>query len=298
MHNRLAYSLVTLLAVVAWSSSYPVMRYLALVDSNPFLVAFCRAICTMIVFLLILLAMQTPPSLDNFKANWRILLGMGATGVAGMFLSLTVGLQYASASKCTLINSINPVLIVLLAHFVLKEQLNWQRILGVLLSLLGVLIVITGNDLEVWYNLSFEATDLFFVSAGMCWAVYSILNRYLGNKIGHIEGLFWVFACAVLLLLPVAIIYRGEFSHFTGLSYGWLLYLGLIPGAVGNFLWYKGIMVVGAATAGLINSFLPIFTIIIAYFTLGETLTPMQFVGTAILFFGVWLGISKATETR
>lgn len=290
------YIFVTLLATAAWSSSYPVMRHLALDNSNPYVVAFGRAFYSMAILLAFLLALRKPPSFKNFRANWRILLGMGATGVAGMFLSLTIGLQYAGAGKCTLINSINPALIVVLAHFILKEPLNRRRSAGVALSLAGLLLVITGNDLHVWYNLSFVKTDLFFILSGACWAVYAILNRFLGYRIYPLEGLFWIFACAVVLLSPAALIFAGDLRLFAGQNGLWLVYLGLVPGAAGNFLWYKGIMVVGASAAGLINSFLPMFTIVIAYFTLGEVLTPAQLAGMVVLTLGVWLGIIRKEE--
>ncbi|ATW28177.1 DMT family transporter [Candidatus Formimonas warabiya] len=294
--RKIKYFAVTLWAVILWSTSYPVIRYLVLAGSDPFLVAFCRTFFTMIIFAGLLFWMKKPPSFAHFKANWPLLLGMSLTGVVGMFLALAIGLQYVPAGKSTLINSINPALIVFMAHFVFHEPLSWRRITGLVLSLLGVLLVITGNDLGVWHRLSFQAADLFFVFSGFCWAFYSILNRALGDRMDPMEGLFWVFACAVICLLPVAIILGNHFRLFSAQSWLWLFYLGLFPGALGNYFWYQGIIVVGAANAGLINSFLPLSAIIISYFTLGEILTPLQMAGATILTFGVWLGIYRTPK--
>ncbi|MDD2497942.1 MAG: DMT family transporter [Desulfitobacteriaceae bacterium] len=290
---KIKYLGVIFLAVFIWSTAYPVNRYLALGETNPYLIAFCRAFFSMAVCLFILLLMRKPPSLDHFTANWPVLLGMALTGVVGLFLSLAVGLQYVSAGKASLINSINPALIVLLAHFIFHESLGKQRIAGLVLSLACMILVITGNDFGLWYHLSFQAVDLIFVFSGLGWAIYSILNRFLGNRIGYIEGLFWVFALAAVFLLPTALIFWKDLMLFSGENWLWLIYLGIFCGAFGNYLWYIGIVKVGAANAGLINSMMPFCAIIISYFTLSEILTPIQFVGSAILVFGVWLGLHK-----
>lgn len=284
---------ITLCAVIFWSSAYPVNRYLVLMENNPYLIAFSRAAFTMVVFLVILLMRRKSPSHKNFQANWLILLGMALTGVVGMFITAAVGLQFVTAGKSTLINAINPALIIILAHFIFHEPLGSTRIIGLFLSLFGVFLVITGNNLEIWYRLSFHAADFIFVASGLCWALYSILNRLLGDSIDYMEGLFWIFLCGTILLLPLAIVYRAEFILFDKQSWLWMFYLGLVPGAFGNYLWYKGIMLIGTGNAGFINSFLPLCTITISFFTLGEVLTPIQLLGALVLTVGVWFGIYK-----
>jgi drug/metabolite transporter (DMT)-like permease len=285
------YYILLLFAVVAWGSSYPVVRFLVQGGIHPYLLAFTRTTISLGVITGFLAGQRTSPGWTLFKKNWLLLTLMGMTGIFGFHWFMNVGLQYTQAGKSTLINGINPVLIVLLAALILKEQITKGRVAGMIISLSGLILVVTANGSTFSDHFSFVPADLLFICTACCWSAYSIINRILAPRIAGWIILFWAFAIGSLLLFPWAVPHLTSFLGISPLHLLWLLYLGIVPAGIGYYFWYVGIAKLGAATGGLFNTFLPLSAIIISALWLGEKLQPLQYIGGILLIGGVWLAL-------
>lgn len=278
-------------AVISWGSSYPVVRYLVQGGMHPYLVAFSRTLISFALITVIAARQETGFGWALYKKDWRLLTLLGLTGIFGFHWFMNVGLQYTQAGKSTLINGINPVLIVLLAALVLKEPLTKGRIWGMIISFSGLILVVTGNGQTLGEHLSFVPADLLFLCTACCWSVYSITNRILAPRLAGWTILFWAFALGTLLLFPWSIPHLADLARVSLDQWLWLLYLGIIPACVGYYFWFVGIAKLGAGTGGLINTFLPLSAIIISALWLGENLQPLQYGGGVLLIAGVWLAL-------
>ena len=289
--SRFVYYGLIIFASLAWAGSFSVGSDL-MENCNPYTISLIRGSVSSLALLLAILINKKPLRYSDLKVNFWIILAMAVTGVTGYYVLSVIGLQYVDAGKSSLINSINPGLIVLLSALFFKEPLSKRRLWGTLISFIGVLIVVISNNKGLFYGLKFYPHDLYFFATGTLITFYTLFNRLLGNRIDYMVGLFWCFFIGTLTIVPFAAPYLTDIYNYGLIQWLEVIFLGLICGALCDLIWYESIMVIGAGNCGLINSFSPLFAVIIAWLFLGEKITPVLLVGAVLVVFGVWQGVS------
>ena len=104
--------------------------------------------------------------------RWQIYRGLLAAGINFGFF---YGLAYVPLVTAVLLAYISPVIIVVLSHFILKEQVGLQRIIGCLIGLAGVLCIVQPGAIE-W-----NPGMLAILASALCWALLSLSNRQLAG---------------------------------------------------------------------------------------------------------------------
>ena len=224
------------------------------------------------------------------RANWPTLLLLGSTG-AGMFIAIYYyGISKTSAINALVINSAVPLLIPIAAFLMYRERINRYQALGIGLSLVGVLIVLTKGDPGVLAALGFNIGDLWVLVAMAVWSVYTVLLR----KQPPIHWLSFAaisFSVASLFNLPIFIgehlLYRQ--IHWTAGAVLAILYVATLPSATAQILYIRAVELIGATRAGVFIHLVPMFGAIMAILFLGETLHLFHLAGFALILSGVWL---------
>ncbi|MCL1906184.1 MAG: DMT family transporter [Clostridiales bacterium] len=294
MPAKTLHTILVFISVILWGSVYPVVRNLVTEGVPPYMIAYLRICFSLLTSLALLLASGEKPRLKEVKNSFWPLLAMALSGVVFFQGLLSLGMQYTQAGKSTLINAVNPAIIVILAHFLLKEPLSFRQVAGVAVSLAGVIICLTGDPSFNIRSLDFIAGDLMFVGTAFCWSFYTILGRRYGCGISYKATLFWVYFLAFLLILPFFVSSFVQLAQITPGQWLYLLYLGSLPGGVCFYFWNRSLPVIGTATCGMINSLLPVSAIVISTLWLQEQLNLLQLSGGALVILGVWQGIKKA----
>ena len=125
------------------------------------------------------------------KPDWRAamrhlpLLGLlGVLGITGFSVLIYFALQFTSPLNASLINSVNPALIVVLAAVLpaaiqggARSHLTWRAVLGILLGLVGVTIVITDGDLGALLRNGLNLGDLLMIGVIVVWSIYTLVGR-------------------------------------------------------------------------------------------------------------------------
>lgn len=286
------------LAVIFWGSASPAVRYLVLQGLDPYVVSFLRILFTFLFAALFLLGQGERPCLSDLKRDFWPLLAMAFTGVAAFYWFMCTGLQYTQAGKSTLINAIDPSLILLIAHVAFKEKLGRRQVVGMIAACCGVILSVAGAaDFDI-RSFHFVSGDLMFVGTACCWSVYATINRIWGRRLSYRQTLFWIFLLACLLYLPVLLPRLPLLAGISGGQWLLLLYMGLLPGAAGFYIWNRQVQELGMGVCGIINSFLPISAVLISALWLKETLTPLQITGAALVAAGVWQGVNKTHKVN
>jgi len=149
-----------MLSVLFWGLSF-VGTKVALESFAPFSLIFLRfsgASC----FFLALMLYRGFPKLTRKEHGRLFLAALFQPGL--YFLCETVGLQYTSASKASLIVATIPIAVLGLSAIFLKERFGWMVIFGIGLSLIGVMMLIFGDPYVSWSFGGPMAGDLL-----MCW---------------------------------------------------------------------------------------------------------------------------------
>ena len=190
-----------------------------------------------------------------------------------------------------------PVMIIFISSLLKIEKTNIFQIFGVILSLTGVIFIVTKADIEILITLNFNKGDLTMIVAMFSWATYSALLKKKKYELTQISLLQIVITFGLAFLIPI---------YFIEMSMGYLIKLGkpfyltltyvvLFPGLASFFFWIKGISIIGANRSGIFLHLMPIFGAIMAMIIFDEKFMFYHFLGAIFIFMGIILSNRKST---
>ncbi len=224
-------------------------------------------------------------------AHWRRLALLGVVG-AGFFNALCyLALGYTTATNAAVFNSLVPVIILLLGRLFFRLPTGRLQLFGVALSSAGVVVIITGGDLDNLLGLHFNRGDLIMLFAMVLWSLYTLLLRGRPAALSPPQFLGLLVAFA---LPPLFVAYALEVALGRGFSFSWpvagaLAYLGVFPSVLAFLCYNAGVAALGAARAGTFVHLVPVFGVALAGLVLGETLHPFHLAALALVFSGIYL---------
>ena len=234
------------------------------------------------------------------RKQWLGLLLLGLTGVFSYNVLFFTGLQHIEAGRASLIIALNPLVITVFATLFLHEPLSCRQLCGVMLSLTGAVYVISNGNPGLLFSGSFGKGELAILGCVGSWATYSLIGRAVLSTLSPLASVFYSSLIGTLLLLWPAQ-QEGIFQKiFTMSLLDWaiLLFLGFFATALGFSLYYRAIKNIGATRTGVFINLVPLFSIILSWFILGESVKPLVITGGIILLTGVVLtNYSSRKET-
>jgi drug/metabolite transporter (DMT)-like permease len=187
------------------------------------------------------------------------------------------------------------VWIIFIASILNIEKTNAFQIIGVGLSLIGVIFIITKADLNLIKNLDFNKGDLSMIVAMFAWAVYSALLKKKKYEISQLALLQVVIILGLIFLIPIYFI-EMNLGHLIVLElpfYLTLSYVVIFPGLLAFFFWIKGISIIGANRAGVFLHLMPIFGAIMAMIIFDEKFMYYHLLGAIFILAGIILSNKK-----
>jgi len=188
-----------------------------------------------------------------------------------------------------------PVMIMFFSSILKIEKTNVFQIMGVILSFLGVIIIITKANFEILKNLDFNKGDITMVVAMFSWALYSTLLKRQKYELSQISLLQVVISFGLIFLIPVYFIeYQVGFRIDLNKPFILiLLYVVLLPGLASFILWIKGISMIGANRSGVFLHLMPIFSAIMAMIFFNEKFMFYHILGACFIVTGILLSNRK-----
>ncbi|WP_258000255.1 DMT family transporter [Bacillus sp. Marseille-P3661] len=256
----------------------------------PFTLAFLR-IFIATVFIFPIGFKQWHKNKGLWLKEWKALVGLSLTGLALFNGLVYLSLNFTTSINAGIVESTTPILSILIGFFILKERFTPLQYVGVILSLIGVLWVLSRGSLETILNLSFNRGDLIMLVAIFCWVFYSIFVKQHAAKFPVYGGLFIMNLIALAFLFPLTLI---EWPRIAMISWDTsillsLLYLGTFPSVLALIAWNHAVGDIGPSKASIFLNLIPVFTVIGAILFLEETITWMQLIGGALVLCGVFL---------
>ena len=220
---------------------------------------------------------------------------LGVTSITIFNSIVYYSLYYTQVISGVLMISTIPVWIIFISSLLNIEKTNIFQILGVGLSLTGVLFIISKADLDLVKNLKFNKGDLTMIVAMFSWAVYSALLKKKQYEISQITLLQVVIMCGLVFLIPIYFIEMnmGYVIKLGKPFYLTLSYVVIFPGLASFFFWIKGISLIGANRAGAFLHLMPIFGAIMAMVIFDEKFMLYHFLGAIFIVAGITLSNKK-----
>lgn len=281
------------LAVLFWGFSF-VATKVALQSFTPFCLIFFRFIAASGFFVL-LLSRRGFPRLSRQNLGQLALLAVFQPGL--YFTFETIGLQYTSATKTSLIIATIPVVVLLLSLIFLKERLRLMNALGIAISLAGVSLLIFGGggNKEMAGSLF---GDLLILGAVFSASIYMIMTRRLGQSISPVQITAMQIIFGAMIFFP-AFIWDLPRMNWSAISRESLIALVLLTlfATIGAFLCYNfALSRIPAARAAVCINAIPLVTTFGAWLILDERLTAMQCLGGGIVLGAVYLANRSPDE--
>ena len=291
--NNLAYILLVL-TTLFWSGNFIVGKAASTFEIPPFSLNFYRWL-----FAGLLLLPFTLKEILNKKnyilENFGFFIILGITSITIFNSTVYYSLYYMQVISGVLMISTIPVWIMFISSILGIEKTNKFQILGVVLSLLGVLFIITKSDLNVIKNLAFNRGDLIMASGMFAWALYSALLKKKTYEISQITLLEVVIISGLVFLVPIYIL-EMNFGNQIILGMPFVLtlsYVVIFPGLASFFFWIKGIGIIGANRAGVFLHLMPVFGSIMAIVFFGEKFMIYHLLGAIFIVAGITLSNKK-----
>ncbi|MEO9273580.1 DMT family transporter [Marinomonas sp. 5E14-1] len=276
-----------LLPIIFWSGNYILGRLTVSNGIDPYTISFLR----WSLACLILLPFAYKKLWQERKiiaTNWPLLTLFGWLGICNYNLFLYIGLTSTTVTNAVLLNSIMPVMILITASFLLGNKTSWLQNLGIFISTVGAITIVSRGSLDTFLHLTISQGDLWIIAATVSWAIYSILIVKRPKEMSLIGFFTSTAIIGTLIQIPLFFLFgETQLTDLTNENLGIILYMALFA-SIGAFLcWNTGIQKLGAATAGQFIHLLPVFSIGLSVIFLEENLFRFHYAGILLIFLGI-----------
>lgn len=248
-----------------------------------------RMVISSLLFLPFFLTVYKDLKVD--KIDFKFILLMTICEPCLYFLFETHALRFTTSGQAGVVSSMEPILIIIFAKFILKEHLPKIAYIGVLLGIIGSVVLSLGSDVN-----ELAPNPILGNSLEMCAEILTVTSiittKYLMDKYPP----FFLAGSQVLLgavfFIVLNIVRHGSFIPVINESLPILIYLGVLT-VVSYALYNYGICTLSASKASPFLYMLPISSICFGCFFLGESFNLTQFFACALIFVGIYISQMK-----
>ena len=289
MQNTKAY-IMLVCATLFWAGNFMIGKLAYLENIPPMSLVFFRWSLVWII----LLPFTYKEILKN-KAiilnNLPLLFFLALTSV-GLFNSFTyLALVHTQVINASLFNTVIPAMIIFLCFLLKIEKTNKFQIFGLIISVFGILSIITKLDLNILLSLNFNKGDLIMIGGVITWGLYSSFLKKKKFNLPLLTLVHVLCTFGLIFILPQFLyeLSQGltvEFNIDLGYT---LIYLALFPSIGSYYCWAGAVAIIGANRAGIFLSLIPFFSTIMAIIFFNEQFHFFHLIGSILIVIGLFL---------
>ncbi|WP_269434678.1 DMT family transporter [Desulfosarcina alkanivorans] len=278
-----------ILSAFFWSGNFVLSRGMH-TEIAPISLSFWR----WAVALLILLPFALKPLKQDrqiIQKNLKFIIFQGIISITGFNTLIYIALQSTTAINASLVNSAIPVMIAVISQAVYRERLTGFQSMGILLSLFGVLYLMSKGNLDILLAMEFNRGDIVVLFATLLWATYSVNLKKAPRELHQISYLASINIVGVLALVPFFLhdIALGKTFPITLPNVMTIGYVALFASVLAFLFWNGAIKKLGANKAGPFIHLMPVFSTILAVLFLDEKLMHYHLTGIIFVFAGIFI---------
>ncbi len=233
------------------------------------------------------------------KKDFPRLILCGLFGVATNQLFFFEGLARTTPIHAALMMLTTPILVGIMASFVLKEKFTFYKIAGIAIGLTGAIILICKGDLSNLGNMTGLGDFFVFLNAAS-YAIYLIAVKPLMAKYSPLSVIRWVFLFGALMVIPFGLGQVSEIDwHLFQVNDFWVLGYVLIAMTFLAYLW--NVFAMKQLSPTVIGSYIylqPFLASLIAILFFEENMTWTIAKAGVLIFSGVYLVSLKKKEAK
>ena len=289
MQNTKAY-IMLVCATLFWAGNFMVGKLAYLENIPPMSLVFFRWTLVWII-LLPFTYKEVLKNKDIILNNLPLLFFLAFTSV-GLFNSFTyLALVHTQVINASLFNTVIPAMIIFLCFLLKIEKTNKFQIFGLIISVFGILSIITKLDLNILLSLNFNKGDLIMIGGVITWGLYSSFLKKKKFTLPLLTLVHVLCTFGLIFILPQFLyeLSQGltvEFNIDLGYT---LIYLALFPSIGSYYCWAGSVAIIGANRAGIFLSLIPFFSTIMAIIFFNEQFHFFHLIGSILIVLGLFL---------
>ncbi len=296
MTNKTTAHLALLGTNIFFALNYTAIKYLIQQELvKPFGLNLIRVGVSMILLWILFIFKPLKTRIDKKDTGRFILCAL--TGIAINQLLFVKGLSYTYSIHASLLMLTTPILITIIAAWVLKEKLTGYKIVGLFCGVIGAVVLVTSKE-SSGEGGKVLLGDILIILNAISYTIYFVLVKPLMVKYNPVVVIRMVFTIGFFMILPFC---WTEFTQVTWQSFDTTDFLILFMIVFcGTFLAYLfnvyGIQILGASIAGTYIYSQPFFAAAVAIIFLGESLSFSKIIAAALIFAGVYLSNKSSSH--
>jgi len=222
--------------------------------------------------------------------NSRALLLIALYGVVwfGAYnIALNAAERHLDAGTTALVINIGPILIALLAGFVLKEGFPRPLLIGMAVAFAGVALIAVSTRTDSTVETASTAGVLLCLVAAVCYAVGALSQKLALAHVSPVMSVWLACLVGTVVCLPFAPQLVSQLGDSSAGDVGWLVYLGVFPTAIGFSTWAYALKRLSAGQVASTTYLVPALATLISWALLDEVPAALAFVGGALCLIGV-----------
>jgi drug/metabolite transporter (DMT)-like permease len=228
------------------------------------------------------------------RPSWtlRDLPLMVTVGVFGVSLNqflFILGLNRTSVAHASIFANMTPMLVLLLAGASGLEKLTSRKLVGVAVSLAGV-VLLRVVDARPQGEATLLGDFITFLGA-LAFAIFTVLGKPSAKRHGSIAVNTVAYVGGALLMAPVTLWQAVRFPLAAVPWSAWaaLFYMALVPSVVCYLIYYYALAHMDASRLAAFNYVLPPMAMLLGMGTLGEHVTLLTVLAAAVIFGGIYM---------
>ncbi|SFE80058.1 DMT family transporter [Alteribacillus iranensis] len=226
------------------------------------------------------------------KIHWRDLpyfIGLGVVSIAFFNWCYFTVMEEANLSIAVVLLYTSPVFVAILSRIFFKEKLTGNKIIAIILTLLGCSFV---AGLLPGESMSISGTVLLIGAAsGFFCSLYSVIGKFVSMKYSSITITAYAMLCGGLFLLPVSGIEKNTQPLMEPVMWGYAMGSVLISTILAYIMYTAGLRYIESSHAAILSTVEPIVAIAVGVTVFQDVLTIWQTVGILLVFTSILLSI-------
>ena len=289
MQNTKAY-IMLVCATLFWAGNFMVGKFAFFSNIPPLSLVFFRWSLVWIILLPF-----TFREILKFKSviikNLPLLFFLALTSV-GLFNSFTyLALVHTQVINASLFNTAIPAIIIFLCFLFKIEKTNKFQILGLIISVLGILSIITKLNLNILLSLNFNKGDLIMIGGVISWGLYSSFLKKKNFTLPLLTLVHVLCTFGLIFIIPQFVFEysQGLIIEFDLNLFYILIFLALFPSIGSYYCWAGAVSIIGPNRSGIFLSLIPLFSTIMAITFFNEKFQFFHLIGAILIILGLFL---------
>lgn len=297
-HKLVGYYLLLVLVCFVWGGT-PASGRTLVQEASPFLITGMRFLLVGIILFAWLYLVKGKKAFKVSRHDLIVLAFMALFGIGLHNILLFIALTITTATNTALIESIGPTVTTILAFLFIGERLSAIGWLGIVISCMGAVCIVSQGSLEVLLALNFNYGDILVVICEAMWSTYVIVSWKLSREVSAVQATAWTGVIGGLFCLLVGGLSGQLYCQNLSMS-SWIsfVYLVLASGVFAFVAWNYAVTHVGATKAGSFVYLVPLAGAVIGVTLLDESINLGQILGGLIIVFGMLITVKAKLTVK